>query len=303
MTKTTTYLLLMLLTILAGIYFYISCCSSCGNSVKEEASIKEEVIAPPTPEPTSYPFAISNAAYKCDVNDNYNFNRSSSKILKPIESSVIGCIGSLKTFLTNNNEDIINITGHYTSEETNHSAFPNLGLARANAVKNHFAENGISPKRINIFGTLKDEMIPKEYVYLGPISYSLDVETSEDSDELKALYDRIKSDPLVLHFDTAETTINLSASQRQKVAEISRYIDKTEGAQVNIVGHTDNTGDAANNIIIGQGRADFAKNYFMRNGLSADKIKATSKGQTQPIESNATEAGKAKNRRTVVTLR
>jgi hypothetical protein len=49
MTKTTTNLLLMIITILAGIYFYVNYCNSCGMAVKEDP-IKEAVKAPLTPE-------------------------------------------------------------------------------------------------------------------------------------------------------------------------------------------------------------------------------------------------------------
>lgn len=300
MTKTTTYLLGMLIAILVGTYFYITCCSSCGTTVKQEPV--QEAAVPPVPDPTSYPFAYSDGDYGCNVQDNFNFNLSSSAILTSVASSVTDCIGGLKDFLAANKGKVVNITGFYKSDETNTTAYPNLGLARANAVKNYLVGNGIPSSQINTFGKLVDEMVPKENVLLGPLSYSLTGESAESADELKALYEKIKADPLVLYFDTAEATINLTAEQRQKVADISRYLDKVEGASCSIVGHTDNTGDATSNIKLGQGRADFAKDYLIRNGISDAKIQATSKGQTQPIESNATEDGKAKNRRAVVTL-
>jgi len=301
MTKTTTSLIGIILTILAGILLYMKLCSSCGVPVAEEP-VEEKAVVPVTPDPTSYPFAFSDGEYACDVNDNYNFNVSSSSILMPLAQGVTDCIGSLKTFLADNAGKVINITGYYKSDENNDSAFPNLGLARANAVKNHLVENGISSASINTFGKLMDEMIPKGNMFLGPVTYGLAGESADAADELKALYDKIKADPLVLYFDTAEASINLDAEQRQKVADISRYLDKVDGAKAIVVGHTDNTGKASSNMRLGQERADFAKDYLMKNGISAAKIEATSKGQTQPIESNATDEGKAKNRRTVVTL-
>ncbi len=301
MTKTTTNVLLMLITILAGIYFYVNYCSSCGSHDKEEP-VKEAVTAPVTPEATSYPFAFSDGAYAYNENDNYNFNMSSSSILSPLSQKVTDGIVSLKTFLSENTGKVINVTGYYKSDETNNTAYPNLGLARANAVKNHLAENGISSTQINTMGKLMDEMIPKDNVYLGPIAYGLADQAADAEDELKALYEKIKADPLVLYFDTAEASINLTAEQRQKVADISRYLDKVADAKAVVTGHTDNTGKASSNLRLGQNRADFAKDYLMQNGISAAKINATSKGQNEPIETNATEEGKAKNRRTVVTL-
>ncbi len=300
MTKTTTNLLGIIITILAGTYFYIMCCSECGITAREEP-VKEAVV-PIVPKATSYPFALSDGDYMYNVNDNYNFNVSSPSILMPLSQNVTDGISGLKVFLTENAGKAINITGYYKSDETNNSAFPNLGLARSNAVKNHFTENGISSASINTFGKLMAEMIAEENVYLGPVSYNIEGKSVEADNELKALYEKIKSNPLTLHFETAEASIDLNAEQRQKVADISRYLDKVEDAICTIVGHTDNTGTVATNMKLGQNRADFAKSYLIKNGIVATKIATSSKGQTQPLENNATEKGKAKNRRTVVTL-
>jgi len=300
MSKTTTNLIGILLTILAGIFLYYKLCSSCGAAVAEEP-VKEAVV-PAVPDPTSYPFAFNDGEYACNVNDNYNFNVSSSDILMPLAQDVSDCVGTLKNFLGENAGKVLNITGYYQSDETNNSAFPNLGLARANAVKNHLVENGISSTMLNTFGELRDEMVAKDNVYLGPVSYSLGGESADAADELKALYDKINANPLVLYFDTAEASISLTAEQRQKFADISRYLDKVADASCNVVGHTDSAGGAATNLRLGQGRADFAKDYLVRNGIPTGKINATSKGETQPVASNDTDEGKAKNRRTVVTL-
>ena len=301
MTKTTTYLLLMLITILAGMYFYITCCSSCGTSI-EEAPIKETVIAPVTPEATSYPFAFSDGEYAYNENDNYNFNVSNSSILMPLSQKVTDGVGSLKTFLAENAGKVINLTGYYRGDETNNSAFSNLGLARANAAKNHMVENGISSTQINTMGKLMDDMVSKDDMFLGPIAYGLGDKSADAEDEMKALYDKITADPLVLYFETNQASINLSAEQRQKISDISRYLDKVEGSSCNVVGHTDNVGRRAGNIKLGQGRADFGKSYLSKNGISAAKINTSSKGPDVPAESNSTEEGRSKNRRTVVTL-
>jgi len=302
MTKTTNYLLLMLITILAGTYFYITCCSSCGSGVQEEP-VKEAVAAPVTPEATSHPFAFSDGDYTFNTNDNYNFNMSSSSILMPLSQEVTDGLASLKAYLAENTGKVINITGYYKGDETNDTAFPNLGLARANAVKNHFTDNGIASAQINTMGELMDDMVAEGEMFLGPITYGLSGEAENAADDLQALYDKINANPLVLYFETNQAAINLSAEQRQKVADISRYLDKVAGASCDVIGHTDNVGPSAPNTALGQGRADFAKDYLIRNGISAAKINATSQGESQPIESNATETGRAKNRRTVVTLK
>ncbi len=301
MTKTTTYLLGILITILAGIFLYLKLCSSCGAPMVAEEPVKETVV-PATPEATSYPFAFGNGDYLYNENDNYNFNVSSYAILMPLSQKVSDGIASLKTFLAENTGKVINVTGYYTESETNNSALPNLGLARANAVKNHLVKNGVSSTQVNTMGKLMEEMVPKGNIYLGPVAYSLVDQAVDVEDELNALYDKIVANPLVLYFETGEASINLTAEQRQKVADISRYLDKVPEAKAKVVGHTDNTGSRATNIKLGQGRADFAKAYLIQNGIADAKIVAASEGPDSPVETNATEEGRAKNRRTVVTL-
>ena len=164
------------------------------------------------------------------------------------------------------------------------------------------ASKGISTAQINTLGKLMDDMVPKENTYWGAASFDIEERSVNEKDDLNALYEKIKADPLILYFNTAEASIYLDAEQRQKVADISRYIDKVEDATVSVVGHTDATGQASTNMRLGQDRAEFAKNYLMQNGIAESKIIATSKGQTQPIATNATEYGREQNRRVEFTI-
>jgi len=291
----------MLITIVVGTYFFITCCSECGAAVVTEPTTEKEIIKEPSA--TSYPFAIDGNGFAYNTNDNYNFNVSSHNFLTPLSADLTKGITGLQGHLDENENNVINVTGYYTSQEENNTAFPNLGLARANSIKNDLASKGIPTAQINTFGKLMDEMIPEENTYLGAASFGIVEKSATAEDDLKALYEKINADPLILYFNTAEASIHLDAAQRQKVADISRYLDKVSDATASVVGHTDSQGRASTNMRLGQDRAEFAKNYLMQNGIAADKIIATSKGQTQPIADNATEEGRVKNRRTVITLK
>ncbi|WP_165749464.1 OmpA family protein [Cellulophaga sp. Z1A5H] len=300
MTKKTTYLLGIVITILLGTYFFMTCCSCCeASSEIPETKIVEES----QPEATAYPFKFSDGSFSYDSNDNFNFNRSSSSILRPLSAKVTEGIGGIKSYLKENASKVFDITGFYKSDEANKSAFPNLGIARANAIKNHLVAQGIPSSSLTILGTLKEDMISSsENVFLGPVSYAFSNEHEDLEEEMKALYDKIKADPLVLYFNTGEAAINLTVSERQKIAAISKYLDKVEGANCSVVGHTDSQGNRITNIGLGQERADFAKQYLSENGILASKIIATSKGPDTPIATNDTDEGRSQNRRTVITL-
>jgi len=310
MTKTTTNLLGILLTIIGGIFLYMKLCSSCNVSAANEATnevmapvVEKGVEAEPVSSATSLAsLSISDGDFSCNTDGNYGFNVSSSEILMPVAQSIADCTNGLKTYLDSNPGKVIDVTGYFKSDEQNGSAFPNLGLARSNAVKNYLVANGISSTRINTQGELLDEMVPKNNILGGAIAYGLADRATDADDQLRALRDRINADPLVLYFDHGQASINLTAAQRQKIADISNYLDKVDGAKAKVVGHTDNSGSRTTNMRLGQGRADFAKNYLISNGIASAAIIASSQGPDAPVASNATAAGKAKNRRTVVSL-
>ncbi|WP_346881759.1 OmpA family protein [uncultured Algibacter sp.] len=310
MSKKASYILGILLTIILGtILYYYLCCNCFGNVDNEykETEIKQEVVVPEVNEVTKNAFAITDneSNFKIRTNDNFNFKISDFSILNPISEKVPSETKLLKEFLLTNPLKTIDITGYYKSDELNNSAYPNLGLARANAVKNYFVSQDISSKQIDTKGQLNDDIYPDDSSILyGPVSFGILTADKSDTsaiDALKSACDSLRANPIVLYFKTGEASINLSPQQRQKIADISHCVDKLD-VKVQVVGHTDNTGVASNNVILGQQRADFAKRYLIKNGILEQNIQATSKGQTEPIAANNTEEGKTKNRRTVVTI-
>ncbi len=306
MSRNLTYLIGIIITIILGIFLYFNFCSCCmvptqDNVVTDKV---EELKVPQTPETTRYPFAVSDGNWKLNAEDNFNFNTSSANYLEPLANSLTEATTSLKSYLTENPDKAITITGFYKENETNSSAWPNLGLARANTVKNYLVSLGIPSSQTTIKGALKEAMVAStDNIYYGPLDYSIATKEETSAEDLKALHDKIVANPIVLYFNTGEATINLTPAQRQKIADIGLYLDKAPNAMCDVVGHTDNTGNRINNITLGQERADFAKSYLVRNGIPAAKIISESKGPDEPIADNATAEGRSKNRRTVITLK
>ncbi|MCK6503225.1 OmpA family protein [Myxococcota bacterium] len=67
--------------------------------------------------------------------------------------------------------------------------------------------------------------------------------------------------------------------------------------RIRVEGHTDSQGDAAANQAISQQRAEAVRNFLVSMGVEGTRIEAIGYGETLPIDSNATEAGRARNRR------
>jgi len=67
-------------------------------------------------------------------------------------------------------------------------------------------------------------------------------------------------------------------------------------------GHTDSAGSAKNNQKLSENRVNAVRDWFIANGIAADRLSATGFGETTPIDSNRTRAGRANNRRVEVKL-
>lgn len=83
---------------------------------------------------------------------------------------------------------------------------------------------------------------------------------------------------------------------------MKNLLKENGAAKFSIEGHTDNTGSANFNMTLSEQRANEVKNYFIQNGIPAERMSTKGFGQTKPISSNKTEAGRANNRRVEVKL-
>ena len=68
--------------------------------------------------------------------------------------------------------------------------------------------------------------------------------------------------------------------------------------KIQITGHTDNVGRAEDNILLSDNRAKAVVTYLTTKGINPARLSYKGFGSTQPLDSNTTEEGRAKNRRT-----
>ena len=103
-----------------------------------------------------------------------------------------------------------------------------------------------------------------------------------------------------LNFDSATT--NLTPESKPTVTDVISIMKCYPNMNVKLEGHTDSTGDPAANKKLSQDRADAVKALLVAGGIDTGRIDTAGWGQEKPIASNDTEDGKAKNRRTELTV-
>lgn len=85
----------------------------------------------------------------------------------------------------------------------------------------------------------------------------------------------------------SETVLNSVANELKKFPDV----------QVEVQGHSDSTGDADYNMQLSQKRAESVMEYLISKGVNRDQLTAVGYGESNPIASNDTKEGRAKNRR------
>ncbi len=79
--------------------------------------------------------------------------------------------------------------------------------------------------------------------------------------------------------------------------EVASILEKNPEMEVEVQGHTDNTGSAKYNQWLSEKRAQKVKDYLVSKGIDPSRLEAKGYGLTQPVASNATGEGRAQNRR------
>ncbi len=100
----------------------------------------------------------------------------------------------------------------------------------------------------------------------------------------------------------ATNSDQLSGALRSDLGVLASSLNKYPNSQVQVIGHTDNTGSAAYNLDLSRRRAGSVANTLVANGVSAGRVSAYGKGEDQPVASNLTAAGRAQNRRVEIII-
>ncbi len=95
---------------------------------------------------------------------------------------------------------------------------------------------------------------------------------------------------------------NLVAGSEKTVQDLAKIMTAYPRVQVKLTGYTDNTGDSLQNRKLSMKRASTVRNILVASGIQELRIDFAGKGSSNPIASNATEEGKAKNRRIEVKV-
>jgi outer membrane protein OmpA-like peptidoglycan-associated protein len=95
---------------------------------------------------------------------------------------------------------------------------------------------------------------------------------------------------------------NLKDQYKSELAELSRILNKYADTNILLVGHTDSTGSENYNLELSKRRAGSVATYLTTQNVNAARFTTEGYGESQPVTTNDTAAGRAQNRRVEVAI-
>ncbi|HRJ29716.1 MAG TPA: OmpA family protein [Cyclobacteriaceae bacterium] len=103
-----------------------------------------------------------------------------------------------------------------------------------------------------------------------------------------------------IYFDFDKTTL-----KKESFVELNKVVDflkQNHTVEIQIEGHTDSKGSDEYNLNLSQGRSQSVVDYIVSQGIDGARLRAQGYGESKPIDTNDTDAGRANNRRVEFTV-
>jgi len=94
----------------------------------------------------------------------------------------------------------------------------------------------------------------------------------------------------------------IKAAAAQNLDNLASSLDKYPGSNLLIVGHTDAVGSDDYNQTLSERRARSTAVYLANRGVNSSRLQTVGRGETEPVATNDSEDGRAKNRRVEVAI-
>ncbi len=149
--------------------------------------------------------------------------------------------------------------------------------------------------------TVDSQLLADEIKKSIAISDTVDIDKYEPTIEYRgetAINENPNASSQIFYPGYANTDLIVGNDLIAYATELKKILDENPTKKVTIIGHTDNVGNAKDNFRIGLKKSRQIKWYLTaRRGIKRSRVTAISRGESNPIESNASVWGRKKNNR------
>jgi len=198
----------------------------------------------------------------------------------------------INTYLIEHENEELEILSFYDASEN--IEMPNFGMQRGRKVKDILVETGIEPERIVIRPIIKSLPFQNTGKLSNGITFKF---TSLDEKRIELLKSSLPESK-TLYPNFVNNDIFVNESLQNLLDETKTVLSSNPNAVIEIIGHTDNIGNANDNYLLGLNYARQVRWYLVnKGGIDPERVIASSAGESKSIATNATERGRTLNRR------
>lgn len=125
---------------------------------------------------------------------------------------------------------------------------------------------------------------------------------NKEADSLLKVFASMPKD-LLIYFEFDKSKFNTDPHSDSSIVKFKEWLDKHPEAVLSVTGHTDFIGTPEYNQALGLERAQIIRKYLEGKGIPPERMVADSRGEEQPVGDQITSEGRAKNRRTEITIK
>ncbi|GAB2569349.1 OmpA family protein [Spirosoma areae] len=334
LTNKAPWIVLLVLWMIGSTWWHVcKIKQQCGNEPQPEAISTDSELPTTSPGATGYTIADGDR-FRLALPGNFSFAKSGANAnLNTLGESTRGestapgnSLASMVTYLKANPGRTLTITGYYAPTETNTTSFANLGLARAEGLKQYVVQQGVSAASISTKGeertlsfTAKGDSLyggidlafagtdpsvsttPTTVAATPPATVTLTEPTTEkelaESQKFTSVFK-----PIDLYFPLSEANYIKTAETQKFFNEAVKFLAANKDKKLLLTGHTDNSGPDEVNKRLSLDRANDVKSKLRKSGIEPGQIEVEAKGETAPKADNSTPSGRKANRRVTVVV-
>ena len=205
---------------------------------------------------------------------------------------------TLNEYLIEHPEQELHINSLYSPKEL--VLTPNIGIQRAKVISRQLIKEGVPMENIVLKSIIRDIIFNKEGYYDNGIHF---VFKPINESRIKLLKKEVL-EPLIVYPGFSESGIAVNKDLKALLNELIIFFKNNPNNKIEIIGHTDNIGNSKDNYNIGLKYSKQVRQYLINKGkFNNSMIKASSKGESEPIDDNYSERGRIANRRIEVIFK
>lgn len=221
-----------------------------------------------------------------------HFAFDSASVIPRMNDNNHAFIDSVALYLQHKENKSVTITGRYApfEKDMEFGFYENIGVARADAVRDEMKTRGIPEDRITL-----DYQLDQTGSLRRPLAFDAFLTDSTEFKKQAFTFTNMSFTDANFEFGSAEFLPGVSCIAYMD--SVHTFMELNPESSLTIVGHTDSIATEAFNLRLGLNRAKSTKAYMQNLGVPEERMSVDSEGELQPVAPNRTDEGRQKNRR------